>query len=68
MSFMTADVVRYATEKEIPAAEIDQIKARAAEAVRDYGGADGEFAHSKLNLVLGRMLAEQYRAEHSVPA
>ncbi|MBP9757801.1 MAG: hypothetical protein KBD06_04320 [Candidatus Pacebacteria bacterium] len=68
MSFKTTDIIQFATAKISIPDQVAAIERRAKEASRDYGGADGEFAHSRLNFVLGRELAEQYRRDHSVPA
>jgi hypothetical protein len=68
MSFMTADIVRFARQKQVPQQDIAAIERRAREATQDYGGADGEFAHSKLAYVLGRDLADEYRAAVGAPA
>jgi hypothetical protein len=69
MSFKTDEVIAFAKSKELPARVVASIEARAREAARDYPGRDGnEFAHGKLPFVLGRELADQYRAVHRVPA
>lgn len=68
MSFMTSTIKRFAAEKNVAPDELAKIEQRAAEATRDYGGADGEFAHSKLTFVLGRTLAEKFRQAHHAPA
>ena len=68
MSFLTSTIKQFAIDRNVAPAEIAQIERRAAEAARDYGGADGEFAHSKLVLVLGHTLAEDFRATYHVPA
>ena len=62
MAFSTASVLRFAADRNVPPDEVEKIKLRAAEATRDFGGADGEFSGSRINFVLGRELAEAFQA------
>lgn len=61
MSFSTDSILKFAADKQVPQTEVDKIKARAREAVMDFGGEDGEFSGGKLNFVLGRELAAQFQ-------